>query len=456
MKGSEKKRQTKAEHSSRVLPLYQRIRLLGNLGGVRAYHIISGICLPFGVPLTICYLFMLFTEDLRPYALSMQFMAGLPLALRIAEFVKLFRPTRGTFTLMKVNLFVFPILSFLLNLGFLSLIENETISSIIVVLLIVQLIYGGLILLYFSQVRFIFDYYPDTSEGAEAFLRDHSVSIARDTGDNATPSDSIFHDNSTYGGREPVNVSPYAQKEEPQKTYVQDPSEYAAPVVSQPAAEEQSVPTVSQSCAEIVAASSVSLPDASETSPVTTPESVSETENTATLTPKNISQKKRFCKRCGGEIIEGVCSQCGHRYFHLKKKSGPWPTRAKLSVIILSVLLAVAIGVSAYGLIDGSRAHREVKSVRGLLENRDRSISSLENKYQSAQKEIDRLEASAEYRHRYTNIKRYVVFIASGKNTYHDFDCEIWKKDLDEIGTYYAHNKEYAKSLGYRPCSSCQ
>ena len=450
MKGSEKKRQTKAEHSSRVLPLYQRIRLIGNLGGVRAYHIISGICLPFGVPLTICYLFMLFTEDLRPYALSMQLMAGLPLALRIAEFVKLFRPTRGTFTLMKVNLIVFPIISFILNYGLLSRSEDETIFSILIVLLIVQLIYGALILLYFSQIRFIFDYYPDTSEGAEAFLRDRSVSIA---GDNATPSDSIFHDNSTYGGREPVNVSPYAQKEEPQKTYVQDPSEYAAPIVSRPAAEEQSAPTVSQNCAEIAAASSVSLSDTSENTPATTPESVLETEDASSLTPKNTSKKKRFCKRCGGEIIEGICSQCGHRYFHLKKKSDPWPTRAKLSVIILSGLLVVSVGVSVWGIVDSSKAHREVKSVRELLEDKERYISDLRDLYESAHSEAEHLK---NYERKYSELKGYVVFIASGKNTYHDFDCEILKKDLNEAGYFTAHNEEYAKSLGHQPCSNCQ
>lgn len=151
------------------------------------------------------------------------------------------------------------------------------------------------------------------------------------------------------------------------------------------------------------------------------------------------SEKKRFCKRCGGEIIEGACSQCGHKYFGGGRK---WPKAAKGTIIGLSVLLALVSGLSIWGLCSVSNLQRAVAS-------KDERIAKLEFDYEGIKNANKKMTAESLY---FRQIKDEVFFV-NGNNEaiYHYYTCELLKKD----GISHAYTGPDAKALGYTGCDVC-
>lgn len=135
------------------------------------------------------------------------------------------------------------------------------------------------------------------------------------------------------------------------------------------------------------------------------------------------SEKKRFCKHCGGEIIEGTCSQCGHKYFGGGRK---WPKTAKETVIILTVLLALMSGLSIWSLCS-------VSNLQSAVASKDERIAKLEFDYEGIKNANKKMTAESLY---FRQIKDEVFFVNDGETVYHYYTCELLKNFIRTSNTY--------------------
>lgn len=90
----------------------------------------------------------------------------------------------------------------------------------------------------------------------------------------------------------------------------------------------------------------------------------------------------RRCKKCGGEIdsITKQCRSCGKQYFRLKKA---------LPIIVLSVLM---IGLGALNVVQ----YLHSQSLQASIDKKSKTISTQKSTISSQEKEIAKLENTAE------------------------------------------------------------
>ena len=103
---------------------------------------------------------------------------------------------------------------------------------------------------------------------------------------------------------------------------------------------------------------------------------VSKESESLSYTVKNQNNRKKVtfkhCKKCGGIIDpkSRMCTDCRKQYF---------VPRYGVPIIILSVLLAVSLGISAFGYIMLKNNQYEINRLSEIAKNNDRTIIELRN-----------------------------------------------------------------------------
>ena len=139
----------------------------------------------------------------------------------------------------------------------------------------------------------------------------------------------------------------------------------------------------------------------------------------------------RYCSRCGGLIDRSSrrCTACGRQYFR--------PASA-VPVIVLSVLLAISVGLNIRQYVIHSNMTETVANLEAEIAEQEESINNLWWDYLKLSNETDFFRSHA------------VIVPDDGTNLYHLYRCE----DLD-LSSFWIYNTEAAKQQGLQPCPKC-
>ena len=176
----------------------------------------------------------------------------------------------------------------------------------------------------------------------------------------------------------------------------------------------------------------------------------------------------KYCSKCGNSIDPDTkrCTGCGKQYF----KGISLKTILVILVCILfaislsgNILLSIRTNNDSISISNLTKTNNTLKSDISELND---DISELKEDITEYQKEITKyktdiaqLKKDKNYYYNYWSdnnkkidvLDSYIVFIEDdGTNLYHKYDCYKFLGN-----NCWAHNTEYAKYLGYKPCPLC-
>lgn len=152
------------------------------------------------------------------------------------------------------------------------------------------------------------------------------------------------------------------------------------------------------------------------------------------ITENNKKIKTKYCKLCGGKLDQNKkCKKCGKQYFHFKKTN--------ITTIVLMILLILSITLNILVLLDNKDKKMLMDTcIKDKFDNENDCVDAL------SENMIEYLDLSekADF------LDKNIVFVLEGYgNKYYTYDC-VKKITNGEEYSYWAYNKEAAKSNGYK------
>lgn len=188
------------------------------------------------------------------------------------------------------------------------------------------------------------------------------------------------------------------------------------------------------------------LPQINET-PQNTPHKVKPTQVQPNQPPAPSQRRIKYCSRCGKLIDPDTkkCQGCGKQYFKgISIKKG-----APLILLFLATASMVCC-LCLFIRIDLQEEQIMEQKKEIVLYKKD--ISDLEEQVKELEEDKNTWYNYWKRNYQKVNfIDESVVFIENDRSSlYHKYECDGFVgKD------YWVHNIEYAKYLGFRPCSKC-
>ena len=171
---------------------------------------------------------------------------------------------------------------------------------------------------------------------------------------------------------------------------------------------------------------------------------------------KSQSQVKiKFCSRCGNAIdnTTKICTGCGKKYF-----KGISLNKMSVSIIILTVIIAVLSFVCVLQFINKEEAFHQITDLKQQLGTKESTINILEMKNKNYKEEISGLEQEIDeleldnlvIRMNLEFYRTYAVLVNENSKKYHVYNCE----DFDE-SSFWIYNVDAAEQKGYYACPKC-
>lgn len=183
---------------------------------------------------------------------------------------------------------------------------------------------------------------------------------------------------------------------------------------------------------------SKAIPDDSDFCPLCGERIITDTNPTP-----NKKTKKKFCKKCGGEIDSSIkkCSSCGKQYFKISKSF--------VAILFLVLIVVVLISLNIYQYTNSIQTKTEyektIQEQSDRIDSKDARISSLEDKNLELIKEKYENSSALNFYETYA-----VIVPSNGTKKYHKYGCE----DLDD-SSFRIYNIAAAENQGYYACSKC-
>lgn len=147
----------------------------------------------------------------------------------------------------------------------------------------------------------------------------------------------------------------------------------------------------------------------------------------------------------------------------ISRSSSTRQTIAIICLALVSAVLLITLGITLNELSTAKSNIAELETSLDSLENRIKLVTKSRDEYQSKYNQLyaENLRLKMSYEEQEENYYRFyydlswyynhIGFIVEGSSYYHSYDCSIF----EEADTYWAHNLEYCKYLGYSRCPYC-
>ena len=171
------------------------------------------------------------------------------------------------------------------------------------------------------------------------------------------------------------------------------------------------------------------------------------------VTHSSTAKASRYCSRCGNIVDPTTkkCTGCGKQYF----KGFSWKT----FLVVLEVLFVISFAANIVLFLSNTELQNDIASLEREKTVLEKEKTVLETENKKLEGDVASLKKSKEtyysfYEKNHDKLElldSWVVFVENdGSRLYHKYEC---KKFVGE--DCWAHNIEYAKYLGYKPCPLC-
>ncbi len=181
-------------------------------------------------------------------------------------------------------------------------------------------------------------------------------------------------------------------------------------------------------------------------------------EMTQQLSSVNSLPDVLACSKCGGDILNGVCSSCGYNYStnvtEKKPKEKKKLSISKIATAVLSVLLVVSIVVFS---VSYTKLNGKYESLWDDYSDERTENSSLSLQVDELEDEVAELEEDIKaYDYLIEDgadvLLKYAVFVQDIDDTYyHKWSCS----NFDNEESFFIFNVNYAEYLEFSACPYC-